>query len=188
MRRSIQFIFLTVALLVVSGGWMGAQAYAATAAPEMVSPTNGQADVSSRMAVTAERGEAIARAYLAENAATYGVQRADFTDLRVIKNYADATTGARYVKFLQTVNGIEIYNAAVNVTILPSGDVVYVGNRAVASLLSNANSATPSITRNAAIAAAADDVGLRYSPASLTVAESLGGAEQAATSRWNPSL
>ena len=87
MRRSIQLLFLTLALLLMSGSWVGAQAFAATAAPQMISPDNGRIDVSSRMAVTAERGEAIARAYLAENAATYGVQRADLSELRVIKNY-----------------------------------------------------------------------------------------------------
>ncbi len=132
-----------------------------------------------RAPVSAEDGEAIARAHLETNAAQYGVSRDDLTGLRVVTNYADSTTGARYVKFVQTVNGIEVHLAVVNVTLLPDGSVLYVGNRALPDLAKNANSTTPALTPADAIAAAANALALRYDANTVAQLELLGGAEQA---------
>ncbi len=147
----------------------------ASALPDTTTPP---AENSTRTPVSAEEGEAIARAHLLNNAALYKVDRADLTGLRVDTNYADATTGARYVKFVQTHNGIEVHNAVVNVTILPDGSVLYVGNRAVAKLADSANSASPALSHSDAINAAAAALNLDYTAATVTRQESVGGTER----------
>ncbi len=168
MRKSA-FVVLFVCFLIAMGA---AHSSASLAAPP--SAPDGRA------AITAETGEAIARAHLEANAATYGVNRDDFAGLRVVTNYADRTTGARYVKFVQTVNGIEVHLAVVNVTLLPDGTVLFVGNRALPNLAKSANSSAPALTQSDAITAAATALGLAYDSATVTLTESVGGTEQEA--------
>src|SRR5690606_13257931 len=106
--------------------------------------------------------------------------RADLAELRVVTNYADTQTGARYIKFVQTVNGITVESAVINPTILPDGSIVYVGNRALPDLARNANSAAPTLNQREAIAAAADALGLSYSDATVTQLSMSNGAEREA--------
>jgi extracellular elastinolytic metalloproteinase len=175
MRRPLPILFLLLLALLMAGSLASGAANAAADQPTVSS--NGF-DPANRTPVTAERGEEIARTHLLNNANLYGVSREDLAHLRVDRNYADSITGARYVKFGQTVNGIRVFNGTVNVTILPSGTVLYVGNRAVAGLEKTANSATPIISQSDAIASAAADLGLRYTASTVTAVESLGGTEQ----------
>jgi hypothetical protein len=172
MRNSALFVLLFVLLAV---GVTNSQATFAAEAPTSSDTIARTAEGGS---VSPERGEQIARDYLLANAANYGVSRDDLTGLRVTSNYADSITGSRYIAFIQTVNGLDVHNAIVNVTLLKNGEVLFVGNRAVANLAKNANATTPAISQRDAIAAAASNVALRYTPESLTELQSLGGATQ----------
>ncbi len=122
--------------------------------------------------------EAIARTHLLANAALYGVHREDMIGLRLQTHRTDPVTGAHYVIFIQTVNDLPIYNAIVNVTLTPDGEVVHVGNRARAELARYANHPTPVLTPAEAIAVAAQDRGLVYTPATVIQTASMGGIEQ----------
>ncbi len=143
----------------------------ASAAPQTGVPQN-------RTPVSEAVGEQIARAYLSDNAARLELTQADLTDLKIDINFADQDSGNRYVKFMQQVNGIEIYNAMVNVTILADGSVLYVGNRGIGDALARSNSATPVLSHTDAIAAAADALGLSYDPSTVTAEQSFGTVDQ----------
>ncbi len=174
MRRSFPvFLFIVLALLLASSFASSAVNAAATQPSESAGVTSA-----SRASVPAERGEQIARDHLLANAALYGASPADFTGLRVNTNHDDNFTGVRIVKFVQTVNGIQVFGGEMNVSILPSGEILHVGNRAVPNLAQSVNSASPTLTQEAAIAAAANALGLAYTPSTVTQTDSLGGAER----------
>lgn len=175
MRKSLQLLFVLLVLLM-----LGAAVRLPVTATSLPLNTASAADALSRTPVSAEAGEAIARAYLLANASDYGVNRDDLATLRVTDNYADATTGTRYVYFVQTANTLMIYNAVLNVTILPDGEVLFVGNRAIPDITGRAAPATPVLTARQAIEVAAQALGLAYTPTTITVMESVGGTEQAA--------
>jgi Zn-dependent metalloprotease len=135
----------------------------------------------SRTPVSAEDGERIARDFVIANASRYGVSADDLSGLRVTDNYADSISGSRYVYFQQTVNGIGLSNAVINVTVLPNGNVLFVGNRTVANIAAKATVTEPTLTQSQAIAAAANALGLTYTASSVTEASSVAGSERAAT-------
>jgi hypothetical protein len=173
MRKTALLIVLF--LLLAVGVGKSQATFAAEAPTTQSNPIHTPAEGNS---VSPERGEQIARDYLLANAADYGVSREDLTELRAVRNRADPITGARYVTFVQTVNGIGVFNAVVNVTILPNGEVLFVGNRAVPNLAKAARTATPILSQQEAIAAAANELALRYSPDTLSQLESFAGAER----------
>ncbi len=142
-----------------------------------VAPTDRPAGATSN-AVSAERGVEIARNHLIANAADLGLSASDLADLRVGKNTVLKSSGARVVHFTQTVNGIAVHNAFLNVTITTDGTVIYVGNRGVANLQKSVNTAVPTISPTEAIAGAARALELSYTPDSLNVLESIGGTER----------
>ena len=170
-KTALLFLFLVLAVGVVKS-----QATFAADAPGTESTSS--LTVSEGNSVSPERGEQIARDHLLANAARYGVNREDLTGLRAVRNRTDPITGARYVTFIQTVNNIGVFNAVVNVTILPTGEVLFVGNRALPNLAKSVNTATPTLSQQEAIAVAATDLALRYNPGTLTELQTFGGAEQ----------
>jgi extracellular elastinolytic metalloproteinase len=150
-----------------------------TANAASIQPTTLESTVSnSRTAVSAEAGEQIARDYLLANAATLGLSRADLADLTVDLNEADGASGSRYVKFEQTVGGIKIYNAMLNVTILADGSVLYVGNRGIPNIAQAINTRTPSISHAEAIAAAANALQLNYTASTVVAEQTFGTVDQ----------
>lgn len=125
-----------------------------------------------------EIAEQIARDHLLANATRYGVGRDDMAELYLQTNRTDRITGARYLIFIQTVNDLPIFNAIVNVTLAPDGEVVHVGNRAYANVARNTNRTTPVLTPAEAIAMAADHLGVAYTPDTVIQTEARGGTAQ----------
>lgn len=125
--------------------------------------------------LTSEGIETIARTHLLENAAGYGVTRADMEDLSLQTLRTDPITGAHYAIFIQTVNGLPVQNAIVNVTLSADGEVVHVGNRAIAHLARRATNPVPVLSRSEAIARAATALGLDYTASTITPVEHIGG-------------
>jgi hypothetical protein len=119
--------------------------------------------------------EQIARTHLLENAATYGVHRADLEGLELQTLRTDRITGAHYAIFIQTVNGLPIQNAIVNVTLTAEGEVVHVGNRAHADIARRATAPTTTLSQTEAIASAAEALGLTYTASTVTPFERIGG-------------
>ncbi len=173
MLKSIPILLVVVLLLL-----LGSVIRAPVTASPMAPGNGGSAAPLARTPVSAEEGEAIARAHLMDNAASYGVSRDDMATLRVTDNYADDITGARYIYFVQTVNGLTIYNAVINVTLLPDGSVLFVGNRTINDIGERAGGATPTLSAREAIDAAARALQLDYTSATVTRIETIGGTER----------
>lgn len=102
--------------------------------------------------------EAIARQHLNQNAKTWQLTETDIYDVGVQYTYTTADNGLTHVYLTQQRNGIEVYNAVVNVNVTKEGAVIYAGNRFVSNLKVNASQ--PVITAGAAIAVVARSLGM----------------------------
>jgi subtilisin-like proprotein convertase family protein len=129
-------------------------------------------------ALPAAQAEAIALAHLQANAGTLGLWASDLAELRVTDNVILRSSGARVVHFQQTANGIGVFNGVMNVTVTADGAVIFVGNRGIANLSNQVNSAIPAMSAADAIANAATAFELSYDAGTVTQLESFGGAEQ----------
>jgi extracellular elastinolytic metalloproteinase len=102
--------------------------------------------------------EAIARQHLSQNAKTWQLTDADISDVGIQQSYTTDDNGLTHVYLTQQRNGIEVYNAIVNVNVTKEGTVIYAGNRFVANLKVNASQ--PAITAGSAIAIIAQSLGM----------------------------
>lgn len=105
--------------------------------------------------------EQIALNFLKQNAKNWQLTDADIADVAVQYSYESAHNGVTHVFLVQRYAGIEVYNALVNVHVLPTGEVLYAGNRFVSNL--SVNETQASLTPSNALAIAASDVGLSFS-------------------------
>jgi len=76
----------------------------------------------------------IALAYLNEHAGEFNATPADLIDPVVTGQYTDADSGTTYIYLRQKVNGLEVVNAELSISILASGAVFTVGGGFVAGL------------------------------------------------------
>ena len=102
--------------------------------------------------------EAIARRHLSQNAKTWQLTDADISDVGVQYSYTTEDNGLTHVYLVQQSNGIEVYNAVVNVNVTKDGAVIYAGNRFIPNLKVNGNQ--PIITAGAAIGFVAQHLGM----------------------------
>ena len=177
MRKSVLFV-LVVFLLLAFGVGKNAASFAATASPSDATESLSLEARAGRTPVSAEQGEAIARSYLQTNLNSFGVSATDVDSLRVTDNIILRSSGARVVYFQQTVDGIGVHGRAFNVTITDKGEVVHVGNRAVANAQSLANTKAATISPQDAIAGAARALNLSYSADSVAQEAAGRGVEQ----------
>ncbi|MBL7815301.1 MAG: M36 family metallopeptidase [Saprospiraceae bacterium] len=103
----------------------------------------------------------IALNYLKIKAKSWGLTESDIADVAVQYNYETQHNGLTHVFLIQRKNGIEVYNAIVNVNVLPSGEVLFAGNRFIPNLKINATA--PTLSPVQALSIAASDVGLLFS-------------------------
>lgn len=75
--------------------------------------------------------------------------------------YTTEHNGVTHVYLLQQHAGIELHNAIVNVNVLPSGEVLYAGNRFMTNLAAATNATQPTITPDAAVRFASEQLGLK---------------------------
>ena len=122
----------------------------------------------------------IALNYIRQNAAALGVSDADLADLVVTDQYTSKHNGVTHIYLRQQVNGLEVFGSSLNINITNDGSVINVGNRAVANLADAANGASPTLTAEAAVFAAADQLGLAVTE-QLTILESLSRADRKVT-------
>jgi extracellular elastinolytic metalloproteinase len=103
----------------------------------------------------------IALNHLKLTAKAWQLTDADVADVAVQNTYKSDHNGVTHVFLMQQFGGIEVYNALCNVHVLPSGEVLYAGNRFVSHLKVNATK--PILTPSKALSIAAYDVGLSFS-------------------------
>ena len=93
----------------------------------------------------------IAKRHLQENLQELDLTAADIADLVVSDNYFSKHNKVSHVYLIQRHQGIEVFNAMINVNILENGEILYLGNRAIKDLSSKVNSTTPEISMEAAV-------------------------------------
>lgn len=92
---------------------------------------------------------AIAQNYLNAHAANFGLSTGDLAQALVTNQYTDAKTGITHIYFRQTVNGLEVENANINISVLKNGRVLTAGGGFVPGLRALIGAGTPTPTRTA---------------------------------------
>jgi uncharacterized repeat protein (TIGR01451 family) len=93
----------------------------------------------------------ISQQYLEQNLKDLGLNAQDIEEYRVRDMYVSKHNGLTHVYLNQTYESVDIYNAIININILPNGEVLNAGNRFVPNLLSQVNSSAPSIGPDVAL-------------------------------------
>ena len=103
-----------------------------------------------------------ALAYLNAHSADFGLTATDLAQSRVTDLYTDSNTGITHIYLRQTINGLEVENANINVSVAASGRVLTAGGGYVAGLsgLIGPGAPTPGITALQAVQFAADELGI----------------------------
>ena len=93
----------------------------------------------------------VAQNYLLNHAADLGLTTADVTNLKITSQSVSSLSGATYIYYQQTYNGVPVQDSVASVTVTSDGRVLSVSNRMVPNLASRINSAAPAITAAQAV-------------------------------------
>ncbi len=104
----------------------------------------------------------IAWAYVRNNKATWQLTDTDLADVITTDQYTDDYNGVTHVYFRQRFNGIEVYQANININIARDGSVINIGNDFVANGSAKLNAKTPTLLPEQAAMSAAQH--LRLNP------------------------
>ena len=96
----------------------------------------------------------IALDFVSKQPKTWNLTEQDVASYYVQDSFASEHNGVTHVYLIQQHKGIELYNAIINVNILPTGEVLYAGNRFMRNLASSVNTLSPTLTPEQAIEAA----------------------------------
>lgn len=97
---------------------------------------------------------AIARAFLSDQHAVYGLTAADASGWRVSDQYTSQHNGLTHIYLQQELDGIPVYNGIFNLNIDRQGRVLAVGNRFAPDLAGTVNTRTPTLAASRAVEAA----------------------------------
>ena len=120
----------------------------------------------------------IALNFIRANRSELQMSEAEVSSLLVKDNYLSEKSGTTHIYLVQTHNGIEVYNAIVNINIAQDGSVINVGSRAVPDLSAVVETADRQLSAEAALEKAADQLGLELNQTPI-VEEVIGGAAEA---------
>jgi extracellular elastinolytic metalloproteinase len=109
----------------------------------------------------------IALRFLEKQQAAWNLTAEDVKNVRVQDFYSTEANGVTHVYILQENAQIELFNGLVNVNVLPSGEVLFAGNRFMHDLASAVNATQPRLTPQAAIQAACEALKVTYTEGSL---------------------
>jgi len=101
----------------------------------------------------------IALRHIEQNREAWGLTAQDVAGMGVNYQYASKHNGVSHIYFVQRHAGIEVYNAILNVNILPDGKVLNAGKRFIAGLDARVNATQPVLTPLDAINKAAAQLG-----------------------------
>jgi extracellular elastinolytic metalloproteinase len=103
----------------------------------------------------------IALDYLRQNRSSMGLSAADLQDFIVTDQYISDDTGVTHIYFRQRYQGIEIFQANINMNITRDGAVINLGGSFVPDLQAAANTLKPVRSATQAIESAASYLGLK---------------------------
>lgn len=118
-----------------------------------------------------------AHAHVSSSLEAYGLSSADVAELRVSDLYTSSHNGVTHVYLQQQHRGLDIFNALINVNVLPDNSVLYAGNRAYADLAGQQLAAAPTLAASEAVQRLVEDLGLSFQ-APLEQQESIAGLRQ----------
>lgn len=94
---------------------------------------------------------------------TWNLTEADLADVRVTDVTVSRQTGVTHIYLVQRLQGIELFNGLINISIMPDGQVLHVGNRFISDLSGAVKERGVEVTAEAAIEAAAAHLELAIS-------------------------
>jgi extracellular elastinolytic metalloproteinase len=107
----------------------------------------------------------IAADYAMKQQVEWGLTPQDVQNLAVQDAYPSLDNGVMHVYLIQQHKGIELYNAIINVNVMPNGEVLYAGNRFTTNLSGIINTSEPTLTPEAAIEAACKELNININNA-----------------------
>src|SRR5688572_7225283 len=113
----------------------------------------------------------IAGSWIDSSGAPLGLTAGDLADRRLNDHYRNAQNGATHIYYIQRHQGIEVFNALYSLTVTSGGQVVLPVSRFVPNLAAKINTTVPSLSAHAAVARAAQHLGI--TSASATAPPSL---------------
>ncbi|MBP7999790.1 MAG: M36 family metallopeptidase [Chloroflexi bacterium] len=119
----------------------------------------------------------IALAYIHEHYADLRLQEKDVAEMVVSDQYVSQHNGTTHIYLRQQYQGIDVYNALININIAADGSVINVGNRFVGGLANRVQGTKAVLTAAAAVTTVATYHNLPLKE-ELVVQESLAGAAQ----------
>ena len=114
----------------------------------------------------------IARNYMLAHASQLELSSADIASARLTDQIVSGPAGTTHLYLEQTINGLEVVNARINVNVSANGEVISVGGGFVPSPL--APPVTPFLTAPQAVVAAATNLGLHLELSPTTAIEPSG--------------
>ncbi|MCL4263279.1 MAG: M36 family metallopeptidase [Anaerolineae bacterium] len=121
---------------------------------------------------------AIALAHLDQNKATLGLTAADLAEARVSDTTVSRLSGVTTIYLAQQLGGIEVFNGLINISIMPNGDVLTVGNRFVPDLAAAVSEGAATIAAEQAVNAAADHLDLTLRAPLQIIRQADGSAQE----------
>lgn len=118
------------------------------------------------MAVDQQRTER-AIDYVRDNAAEFGFEAGDLSDLVVSDVSESKKSGVQHVYLLQRLEGIAVVNGIINVSLDRNDNVLHMGNRFLPGLARRVSTRSPQLGPDSAIVAAAADLGIALSSPTL---------------------
>ncbi|MGB0384896.1 MAG: M36 family metallopeptidase [Ardenticatenaceae bacterium] len=117
----------------------------------------------------------IALEYLNKNKSALGLTSDDVADVVVTDQYTSKHNGVTHIYLRQRYQGIEVFDANLNINIAADGSVINVGHSFVADLAKAVNTRAPSLSATQAVESAADELNLNLTEP-LSVLREVGGA------------
>lgn len=104
----------------------------------------------------------IAIDYIKQNLQEFDLTAADVAEFRISDHYMSKHNGVTHVYLTQQHAGIDVFNALINVNMLPDGEVLNYGNRFIKNLSTKVNTSNPQLSMEAAIQALITQFNIEY--------------------------
>ena len=139
-----------------------------TGAPEVVGVSKGRTLLTGP---SSEPREQIARRFVEENAALWGLSRAQAVALETDADYTNPAGNLSWVRLKQTLGGLPLFRGTITLAFTPRGEIARTTGQLAAGLPPSIGSALPGLTAAEAVAAAAATLGKSIAPESLVLKE-----------------
>ena len=116
-----------------------------------------------------EGHETIARRFIAQNAALYGLTAAQAAQLKVIAGYTNPAGNLSWIELQQEINGIPVFQGTLRAVLSKEGEIVRTAGNLAPSLSYVSMETAPKMSAVEAAAAAAESIGVAVDSGSLSI-------------------